>query len=91
MEEVILVAGVSNGCNTAFNWKANEEDHTPIGIGDYAIVENMNGYDLIKIVGFVTTTKDFAYKISNKKYENMKRVIKYLKREEIEVQNENRN
>ena len=44
-------------------------------IGDYAIVENMNGYDLVKVIGIVKTTKKDTGKFSNTKYENMKNAI----------------
>ena len=41
-------------------------------VGDYAIVENTNGYDLIKVVGVVVTKEDLVDKFSKTKYERMK-------------------
>lgn len=90
MEKVILIAGMLNSCGRVFYWKDELagksfplliEDY---GIGDYAIVENENGYDLIKIIGFVETTKDKVCKFANYKYENVKKFVKALKKEEVE-------
>ena len=67
-KEVYLVAGLINATEKVLYWKTQSE----IKLGDYAIVENMNEYDLIKIVGIVKTTKKNTSKISNTKYENMK-------------------
>ena len=47
-------------------------------VGNYAIVENMNGFDLIKIIGKVETTKTNASKFSNTRYENMKQTIQEI-------------
>ena len=69
--EVILVAGVINSTGKMLYWKTD----IPVYIGDYAIVENMNGYDLIKVVGLVRTKETMASKFSNTKYENMKKVV----------------
>lgn len=78
-EEIVLIAGKMNKENAVRYWKADIKN---INIGDYAIVENLNGYDLIKIVGILTTTKQNASLLSNTKYENMKEgkmlVRKYL-------------
>ena len=40
---VTLIAGVINATGKMLFWK----DDNVIQIGDYAIVENMNGYDLV--------------------------------------------
>lgn len=73
-EKVYLVAGVINATGKTFYWK----DEKYINIGNYAIVENMNGFDLVKIIGRVETTKANASKFSNTKYENMKKTIKEI-------------
>lgn len=70
----ILIAGTINATGKTLYWKSNRE----INVGNYAIVRNMNGYDLIKVVGIVTTTKSNASKFSNTKYENMKEVVQEL-------------
>lgn len=70
----ILIAGTINATGKTLYWRSNEK----IKVGNYAIVRNMNGYDLIKVVGIVTTTKSNASKFSNTKYENMKEVIQEL-------------
>lgn len=79
-DNVILIAGTINATGKTLYWKSDRE----ISIGDYAIVENMNGYDLIKVAGIVTTTKANASKFSNTKYGNMKNVIQGIQKELIE-------
>lgn len=76
----ILIAGTINATGKTLYWKSEVET----SIGDYAVVENMNGYDLIKVVGIVTTTKSNVSKFSNTKYGNMKRVVQGIKKELIE-------
>lgn len=49
-----LIAGKINNCGTTYYWDISEFKVMP-KIGDYAIVENMNDYDLVKIVGIVET------------------------------------
>ena len=80
-KEVYLVAGLINATGKVLHWRTRAE----IKLGDYAIVENMNDYDLVKIVGtvittekvigIVKTTKKDTGKFSNTKYENMKNAI----------------
>lgn len=70
-EEVYLIAGLINATGKVLYWRTKSE----IKLGDYAIVENMNGYDLVKVIGIVKTTKKDAGKFSNTKYENMKNAI----------------
>lgn len=71
-EEISLVAGIINATGKVLYWR----DENYILVGSYAIVENMNGYDLIKVIGRIKTTKANASKFSNTKYENMKKTIK---------------
>ena len=82
-KEVYLVAGLINATGKVLYWRTKSE----IKLGDYAIVENMNGYDLVKVVGIVKTTKKNAIKFSNTKYENMKNVILEIKSNIIENNN----
>lgn len=81
-KNVILIAGVINATGKNLFWKNEKE--LDINIGDYAIVENMNGYDLIKVIGKVETTEKDARKFSNTQYCNMKKVTKVLVKELIE-------
>lgn len=71
MEKVNLIAGTINATGKTLFWKGEKY----MSIGNYAIVENMNGYDLVKIVGKIETTKKEASKFSNTKYENMKKTM----------------
>jgi len=79
-ETIYLIAGVINATGKMFYWK----DENFITIGNYAIVENMNGYDLVKVVGRVTTTKEEAIKFSNTKYNNMEKTITEVTKEKLE-------
>lgn len=51
-----IIAGRLNNMNKSNYWLINDE--MVAHIGDYAIVENMNGYDLVEIVGFVETDEE---------------------------------
>lgn len=74
--EVILIAGKINKTGRVFYWEHKLGEF--IKIGDYAIVENMNGFDLIEVVGKVITKRKWVNKFSNTKYENMKKVIQKI-------------
>ena len=80
-EKVILIAGVINATGKLLYWRSDRI----INIGDYAIVENINGYDLIKVIGKIETTKENASKFSNTKYCNMKKVTRVPVKELIEI------
>ncbi len=68
MQETIIVAGVINATGKMLYWKSNDG----LSVGDYAIVENANGYDLIKVVGIVITEKNLVKNFSKTSYEYMK-------------------
>lgn len=70
-KKVILIAGMINASQRMLYWKSDLE----VEIGEYAIVENTNGYDLIKVIGKIETNKNSAGKFSNTKYENMKKIV----------------
>lgn len=54
--EIEAIAGMLNGdCTTRF-WKI--PDGMAVDIGDHAVVENRDGYDLVKVVGLVRTTEE---------------------------------
>ncbi len=82
-KKVILIAGIINVTGQNLFWK--NEKGLDIDIGDYAIVENVNGYDLIKVIGKIETTEENAKKFSNTKYCNMKKVTRVLVKELIEI------
>lgn len=79
-KNVILIAGIINATGTLLYWRSDRE----ISVGDYAIVENKQGYDLIKSVGIIYTTEEEAIKFSKTKYENMKKVIQGYQCELVE-------
>lgn len=78
-EQVCLIAGEINATGRVLYWI----DKGCTNIGDYAVVENKNGYDLVKIIGKVITTKKEANKFSNTKYENMKSVVIAINKNEL--------
>lgn len=58
-----LIAGKINSDNVVRYWNLEGEnaiDVAVIGIGNYAIVENKNDYDLVKIVGIIETNEKYA-------------------------------
>ena len=56
MNNLCLIAGVINSTNTVYFWLSKNIEN--IKIGDYAIVENLNSYDLVKVAGIVYTDED---------------------------------
>lgn len=85
MKNLYLIAGVINSMpNTVYFWLGNKNMDS-FKIGDYAIVENLSSYDLVKIAGIVWTNEDNLKSITKvKDLEKMKKVIKYIPKEELE-------
>lgn len=54
--EIKAIAGMLNGDCTARFWKI--PNGIAVDIGDHAVVENRDGYDLVKVVGLVKTTEE---------------------------------
>ena len=71
--QVFLIAGILNATGKLLHWRA---DDISLNVGDYAVVENMSGYDLVKVAGIILTEKKLARKFSNVDYEKMKKAIK---------------
>lgn len=85
IDEVTLIAGYINATGKTLFWKyVYEEDAEEYEAGDYAIVENMNGHDLIKIVGVVKTKECFVKKLSHTAYKDMKKVKGTINKNYIE-------
>ena len=81
-ETVDLIAGRLNNRNgETLYWKL--EKMMSCKLGDFAVVENANGYDLVEICGFITTTRSKASYFSKTKYENMKSVIMIIEKEQL--------
>ena len=79
-EKVDLIAGRLNNRNgETLYWKL--EKMMSCKLGDFAVVAN--GYDLVEICGFITTTKSKASYFSRTKYENMKSVIMIIEKEQL--------
>lgn len=72
MKEVTLIVGKLNSGWTGY-WQT---DVSNIRIGSYAIVENMDGYDLVRMVGIVRTTLEMAMELTNQaKLKNVVRIV----------------
>lgn len=56
-----LIIGKLNNDKIGRYWKMEQDLY--FNIGDYAIVENLNGYDLVKVVGLVETDEENVKKI----------------------------
>lgn len=50
-----IIAGRFNGLNTSNYWL---ENGTTATVGDYAIVENKSGYDLVEVTGVLETDEE---------------------------------
>lgn len=71
-----LIIGKLNSSNTTYYWKIEEDVLTKFNlgedqyfknlIGNYAIVENLNDFDLVKIVGVIETNDKYAKFLTNK-------------------------
>ena len=84
MMNIYLIAGVINAVqNQCYFWLGTKSTDC-FKINDYAIVENKQGYDLVKIVGIVWTDEANLKAISKNSLKKMKKVIRYIPREEIE-------
>lgn len=79
-----LMIGKLNSENSVRYWileDENEKDIDVIGIGNYAIVENKNDYDLVKIVGIVETNEKYARFITGVNVN--KKVVRLIVRDSI--------
>lgn len=74
-----LIAGKLNNTNTTYYWLVDKD--LDFEIGDYAIVENMNDYDLVKIIGIVKTDEKYLRLLTNKNIN--KKVVVIVDRAEI--------
>ena len=84
MMKLYLIAGVINSMpNMVYFW-LGDKNIDSFKIGDYAIVENLNSYDLVKIAGIVWTNEENLKSITKKDLAKMKKVIKYIPKEELE-------
>ena len=71
--QVLLIAGILNATGKLLYWRV---DNISLEVGDYAVVENMSGHDLVKVAGIICTEKKLVRKFSNVEYESMKKAIK---------------
>lgn len=76
-----LISGKLNTNNKSNFWLA-EDYINDNNIGDYAIVENLNNYDLVKITGILTTTENLQNQITGNKIN--KKVVMIIDKNKIE-------
>ena len=79
--KVKLIAGKLNNCPNVYYWELPNNIILIPKIGDYVVVENMNDYDLVKVVGIVETNEKYSKFITN--CQMNKKVVCIVKREEI--------
>lgn len=76
---VKMIAGKLNNTKCVYYWTVDKDfDYE---IGDYAIVENMNDYDLVKIIGTVETNDKYLKLLTNVNVN--KKVIEIVDRSDI--------
>lgn len=84
MMNIYLIAGKLNAVpDQCYFWLGTKSTDC-FKINDYAIVENKQSYDLVKIVGIVWTDEANLKTISKNSLKKMKKVIRYIPRDEIE-------
>ena len=83
MEEVCLMAGKLNNSQMVRYWRIDQEILIDVVRGDFAIVENVRGFDLVEIIGIMHVDRKNVQLVSNTKYENMKKVKMTMAREEL--------
>lgn len=83
MEDVCLMAGKLNNSPMVRYWKVEPEMVIDIARGDYAIVENQNGFDLVEIIGTINVDRKNVHLISNTKYENVKKIKMIIEKEKL--------
>lgn len=81
---ITVIAGKINNQNATYYWLAKTEAKD---VGDYAIVENGQSFDLVKIIGVTYTTPEYVSELSKTKFEKMKKVIRFIRKEELESEN----
>lgn len=72
-----LILGRINATNTQGYWKCNDLDPTPY-LGQYALVQNKNSYDLVQVMAIVETTPQLQYSLINNKSRVTKDVITFI-------------
>lgn len=75
-----LIIGKLNNDKIGRYWKM--EQNLYFNVGDYAIVENLNGYDLVKVIGLVETDEENVKKIIG--LDINKKVIRKIPNYEVE-------
>lgn len=55
-----LIMGEINANNKIRYWNIGEKYTPDVAVNDYAIVENKKDFDLVKIIGIVETTEEYA-------------------------------
>lgn len=71
-----LIIGKSNVSNKIAYWSIGEKYTPDVAINDYAIVENKDDFDLVKIIGIVETNEEHAKELNS--YREIKEVVDYI-------------
>ena len=54
------ITGIHSGSHMQYTWTIDENMN--VELGDYAIVENLGSYALVKVVSIISVLEDFAMK-----------------------------
>lgn len=84
MEDIQLIAGKVNKVDSQILYWLND---FPIRIGDFAIVENRNSFDLVEVIGVVFTHKNKVGNFSKTQFDSMKKVVRVIERNELVKEN----
>lgn len=71
-----LIIWKFNVSNKIAYWSIGEKYTPDVAINDYAIVENKDDFDLVKIIGIVETNEEHAKELSS--YREIKEVVDYI-------------
>ena len=77
--------------NTTFRYWKVENVNVDTPIGGFAIVENLNSYTMVEILGLVVTSEEKAQELSKTHYSNIKRVLKTFDVDELIMMKGNEN
>ena len=58
----MIIAGKHNGNGTVYFWRLSDETigKDNVQVGDYAVVENKSDYDMVKVIGILSTEDKYV-------------------------------
>ena len=71
-----LIIGKFNVSNKIAYWSIGEKFTPDVAVDDYAIVENKDDFDLVKIIGIVETNEEHSKELNS--YREIKEAVDYI-------------